>query len=296
MGDGTAVKLSKRLVFRVGFVGALIAAVFYWFAETKFDAPTLVPADGVVREATRGPAGIDVDAITERAKARVAAVRDRERVDSKTGLILEAAAVDRLRQIRSCEKQDGASCAIDGFSQKDGVQSEGPSAYQDALAELTIGELAFLRALAEDDIKNGRESRVPIASLAKAYVQHRDDNVREQALKLAELLPIRDAEIAASVAVRAVQTTVSGPLAVQALRLMAQTRAADPRLVDRTVLEALQTGGWDVRDAVAAEILPFLTRENRKSFEQILASAPPRSKLALHLRLGLEEFDRMERL
>lgn len=252
------------------------------------------------------PSDTDSASIALRAKARVEVARAQAKAVSPaagaapiTGGASPAvkvtsptsAAIEKLKEIRKCEKVETADCPVGSLLAK-----EFPGGYHDLLTQGTVNELAFLKALAEDDIQNGRETSVPVAALSTAYVKHPDDNVREQALLLASLLPPKDAGTVVAVAARAVRTTVSGPLTTQALRLMAQNRSANPKLIDGTIKRLLRTGGWDQREAVAAEILPFITRENRDSFAKLMAKAPVRSKVALHLRLGLEEFDRMERL
>jgi hypothetical protein len=221
----------------------------------------------------------------------------RDAVSNKAELPIESASIDRLKKIRQCEKSEMSDAVeVSDCQVADLLNKTTPSGQAQALVDATVWELAFLRAIAEEDIQIGRASKVPLSKLATLYIKHPDDNVREQALFIAALLPSREAATVVQIAVQTLRTTVSGPLTVQALHLMKDARSANPELVDTTLRAALKTGGWEVRNAVATEILPFLTHENRKSFEQILAAAPVRSKLALHLRLGLEEFDRMERL
>ncbi len=289
MGDGTSVKSLKRLAIQVGavcLVGLLAGA-----ALVHLRTGSSVSADPAIPSL---PANVDVDAVALRARARVEIAKATERAQSAKHVAVtspDVAAIDRLKNLRKCEKVESSDCLVGSLI----VKNE-PAGYHQQLAEETVSELAFLKALATDDLQNRGETRIPLLSLSSAYIKHPDDNVREQALGLATLLSSRDAGATLQIASRALRTTVSGPLTTQALKLMAPSRSANPELVDKTLREVLKTGGWDVRNAIAAEILPFITQENRNSFAQILAEAPVRSKLALHLRLGLEEFDRMERL
>ena len=171
-----------------------------------------------------------------------------------------------------------------------------PAGYSNLLVDETVQELAFLKALAEAEARDYRRPTFSVEAVSRAYIRHRDDNVREQALQLASLLIETEPRAVVEIASRALSATISGPLADQALDLMYATRSANPNLVDRTLLRTLKVGGWDVRDTVAGRILPFISTENRQAFAAVLEKAPNRSKLALHLKLGIEEFDRMERL
>jgi hypothetical protein len=171
-----------------------------------------------------------------------------------------------------------------------------PSGYIDLLSQQTVNELAFLKQLALYARSERQSDPFDLVQVAKVYTQHPDDNVKEQALEIAALLPERDVKEALKVATTAMNSTVSGPLALQALSLLILHRDQDPHLVDKTVTAALKDGGWHVRDAIASQLLPFITPSTRAEFVQILASEPVRSKVALHIRLNLEEFDRMQGL
>ncbi len=298
MGDGTSVKSLKRLAMEVGavcLVSLVAGATLVHFrngssasAEPTGSSPDSAPAE----ETPSVPASVDVDSVAFRARARVEIAKTAAQgQNANDQIVAHDAAIERLKRLRKCEKAESSDCPVGSLRAK-----SDPYGYYQLLTEETVSELAFLKALAMDDLQNRGETHIPVLSLSNAYIKHPDDNVREQALGLATLLSNRDADSVLQIASRALRTTVSGPLTTQALRLMAQSRSANPGLVDKTLREILKTGGWDVRNAVAAEILPFITHENRNSFAQILAEAPARSKLALHLRLGLEEFDRMERL
>ncbi len=301
MGDGTSVKSLKRLAMEVGsvcLVSLLAGAALVHFRSGS--SPALEQSSESLgnepaEDAPTVPANVDSDAVALRATARVGIAKATEQAtlgkDQVPAKAADVAAIDRLKSLRKCEKVESSDCPVGSLMAK-----SDPAGYHQLLAEETVSELAFLKALAMDDMQNRGDTQIPLLSLSTAYIKHPDDNVREQALGLAALLPSRDASVTVEIASRALRTTVSGPLTTQAIRLMAQSRSANPELVDKTLRDVLKTGGWDVRNAVAAEILPFITHENRNSFAKILAEAPVRSKLALHLRLGLEEFDRMERL
>lgn len=210
-----------------------------------------------------------------------------------------ADALSRLIEARKCERLSGAI----GQSGEKSTCPTGhplalanPSGYSDLLTQTTVNELAFLKQLAIYARSENQADPFDLAQVAKAYVQHPDDNVKEQALELAALLSDRDGKVVLNVAAKAMESTVSGPLALQALALLSLHREHDPEQVDKTVTSALKNGGWDVRDAIASQLLPFITPSTRPEFVQILAAEPVRSKVALHIRLNLEEFDRMERL
>ena len=211
-------------------------------------------------------------------------------------------AMSRLIATRKCERLAG-SIALGNPS---GIPSACPtdhplalataSGYSDLLTQQTVNELAFLKQLAIYARSEKQSDPFDLVQVAKVYIQHPDDNVKEQALEIAALLPDRDGKEALTIATNAIDSTVSGPLALQALSLLSLHREYDPQLVDKAVTTALKDGGWHVRDAVASQLLPFITPSTRAEFVQILASEPVRSKVALHIRLNLEEFDRMERL
>lgn len=209
-----------------------------------------------------------------------------------------ADAMKRLIQIRKCERLSIAlqfdvksECPMHHPQAK-----EAASGYSDLLIQQTVGELAFLKQLAIYARSENQPDPFDLAQVAKAYVQHSDDNVKEQALAIAALLSDRDGKDALTVAIKAIQTTDSGPLTTQALALLDRHRDIDVQSVDRTIKSALENGSWNVREAVATRLLPFITPSTKAEFNRILASEPVRSKVALHIRLNLEEFDRMERL
>lgn len=210
-----------------------------------------------------------------------------------------ADALSRLIEARKCERLSGAL----GQSSVSSTCPTGhpmalayPSGYSDLLTQTTVNELAFLKQLAIYARSENQSDPFDLSQVAKAYVQHPDDNVKEQALEIAALLSDRDGKIVLNVAAKAMESTVSGPLARRALALLSLHREHDPEQVDKAVASTLKNGGWDVRDAVASQLLPFITPSTRAEFVQILAAEPVRSKVALHIRLNLEEFDRMERL
>ena len=270
-------------------------------AEISLTANSVLPgADEVqlaISQHEPTPPTLDSRLVAERAEARVRrelVLSDSAVTRSAVAAVIRpaaAVAIDRLKSIRACEKNPSAHCPI-----QHAMAVADASGYGQLLVEQTVAELAFLNALAAETRREGKAPGFSIAALAGAYIKHPDDNVREQVLAMAALLSKYEAGAAVEIAARAVDSTVSGPLAAQALEVLANCRDANPRLVDKTLKQALKAGGWDVRDAVAEKILPFLTHENRNSYAEIMRQAPVRSKLALHLRLNLEEFDRMERL
>lgn len=210
--------------------------------------------------------------------------------------------LSRLIATRKCERLSGALVPGKATGNQSTCPTNHPlalstaSGYSDLLVTQTVHELAFLKQLAIYARTENQADPFNLAQVAKVYIQHSDDNVKEQALEIAALVQARDGKEALYVATKAVESTVSGPLALQALALLSLHRDHDPRLVDKTVTSALKNAGWEVRDAVASQLLPFITPSTRPEFAQILASEPVRSKVALHIRLSLEEFDRMERL
>jgi hypothetical protein len=211
-------------------------------------------------------------------------------------------AMSRLIATRKCERVAGSIVS----GNPSGIQSACPtdhplalataSGYSDLLTQQTVNELAFLKQLAIYARSERHSDPFDLVQVAKVYIQHPDDNVKEQALEIAALLQDRDGKEALTIATKAIDSTVSGPLALQALSLLSLHRDFDQQLVDKTVTAALKDGGWHVRDAVASQLLLFITPSTRAEFVQILAREPVRSKVALHIRLNLEEFDRMERL
>lgn len=212
-------------------------------------------------------------------------------------------ALQRLVQVRQCEKLAGAlnrktlsSAAAARCPVNHPEALEHAGGYAQVLVDQTVMELAFLRELALAARANRLNDPFDVARIAKVYVNHSDDNVREQALALAEILPDTEARVAMEIAAKALVSTVSGPLSTQALDLLARHRHVDSAMADRAVVRALKESGWDVKDAVASQSLPFLTAENRPEFLKIMNSEPERSRLRLHLRLNLEEFDRTNRL
>lgn len=211
-------------------------------------------------------------------------------------------ALERLVGLRHCERQAGnlnqdnlreiaKRCPVNHPEAR-----EYAGGYAQVLVDQTVMELALLRELALAARSNGLNDPFDVGRIASVYIRHADDNVREQALALAEILPDTEGTKAMEIAVSALQSTVSGPLATQAIELLARHRERDPARADKAVVRALKSGGWDVKSAVAGLSLPFLTAENRAEFTKIMNAEPERSKLRLHLRLNLEEFDRQARL
>ena len=244
---------------------------------------------------------VPINTVADRAKARVnqlSKVSLFAKVSTKPSEKIRRAAEDsisRLKRIRECEKNPTLACPVASAELKREAELE-PSGYSNKLADETIAALAFLKALAEAEAREHRRPTFSVEAVSRAYVRHRDDNVREQALALASLIVDSEPQAVVEIASRALSATVSGALAEQALDLMYATRGANPALVDQTLVRTLSVGGWDVRDAIAGRILPFISAENRQAIVKVLERAPNRSKLALHLKLGIEEFDRMERL
>lgn len=245
----------------------------------------------------------DLDVAAKFARAKVDAILNSPSSNVSKQRSPSEQALDRLVQIRKCEKLAGT------LNQK---SLSGPEAsrcpvnhpealdhaggYSQVLVDQTVMELAFLRELALATRRRGLNDPFDVSQIAKVYVNHADDNVREQALALAGILPDSQGLLAMEIAAKALSQTVSGPLSTQALEILARHRKLEPEVADRAVVRALKQGGWDVRDAVASQSLPFITAGNRTDFAKVMDSEPLRSKLRLHLRLNLEEFDRSARL
>lgn len=166
--------------------------------------------------------------------------------------------------------------------------------YDDRVSMRMVEDLKQLVAIARSENERGGVQTFDLASLARGFVDHPSDDIKEEALNLASLLP--DGREKLQLAIQALNATVSGPLADQAIDLIQTSASYDSRVVDQTLRAVLAHGGWDVKDETARKILPFLTKENRQEVEKLLAEAHPRSKFALYLRLNLEEFDRLQRL
>lgn len=211
-------------------------------------------------------------------------------------------ALERLVGLRQCERQAGNLRRGDMRDIAKRCPVNHPEAleyaggYAQVLVDQTVMELALLRELALAARSKGLTDPFDVGRIANVYIQHADDNVREQALALAEILPDSEGAKAMQIASIALKSTVSGPLAKQAIELLARHRERDPSMADQAVIRTLKSGGWDVKSAVAGLSLPFLTAENRAEFTKIMNAEPERSKLRLHLRLNLEEFDRQMRL
>lgn len=236
------------------------------------------------------PEELRASGVTARAEDRVARVTKLNKVQAAT-----KETISRLKSIRACEKDSAQwsrkECPIGALRAR--AEADG---YESLLVDQTVSALAFLKAIAAEEARRGLKPSFSVREVAGAYIKHRDDNVREQALGLASLLTVTEPRVAVAVASQAIESTVSGPLTVQALQILREAREGDPKRVDQTLIRALKRGGWDVRDAVAENILPFITSENRNAFSKLLRESPVRSKMALHLRLNIEEFDRFERL
>jgi hypothetical protein len=211
-------------------------------------------------------------------------------------------ALKRLMNYRKCERLSGnlsreklrdieKQCPV---NHPEALQYA--AGYSQVLVDQTVMELAFLRELVLATRLRNIDEPFDVAKIAKVYIQHSDDNVREQAVALAEILPEAQGQVALEIASAALKSTVSGPLASQAVELLERHRSTDPELADRAVMEVLRHGGWDVKSAVASQSLPFLNSQNRGEFVKLMNAEPERSKLRLHLRLNLEEFDRQMRL
>lgn len=201
----------------------------------------------------------------------------------------------RLRSLRQCERSFGESCP--GLSaRKINDVSQSPAGLMNALADQTASELVRLKLVAEDEMARAQGPSFSVTEVAGAYVKHPDDDVREKALGLAELVVFSEPREALKIASHVVNNTVSGPLTEKAMEILQATQMSDPVVVEQTLVAALTRGGWEVRDRVARGLLPFLNSANRDTYARALSAAPVRSKQALYLRLNLEEFDRMERL
>lgn len=268
------------------------------------DEPSRVEKDGAtVGSRRRSEPAENLDAAAEFARAKVDALFKNQKSAPSSGASASEQALQRLIQIRQCEKLAGA---MDRITLSSAESARCPVNHPEALADAggyaqvlvdqTVMELAFLRELALASRANGLNDPYDVARIAKTYVNHADDNVREQALALAEILPDSQGQTAMEIAAKALASTVSGPLSTQALAILARHRSVDSKLADGAVVRALKESGWDVKDAVASQSLPFVTAQNREEFAKIMNSEPERSKLRLHLRLNLEEFDRMARL
>ena len=292
-----------RNAFAFKLTGIVILAIL---ATAAINQTRSKPAPSMVPQAIEAPSSetvVDppVNAVVDRARARVNKLSLGSKLATSlapistraSGQVRQAAddSISRLKRIRGCEKSPGLGCPIESAAVR-----KDPAGYSNTLVDETVNELAFLKALAEAEAREHRRPTFSVEAVAKAYIRHRDDNVREQALLLASLIVESEPLAVVEIATRALSATISGPLADQALDLMYATRSANPELVDQTLIRTLKVGGWDVRDVVAGRILPFISSENRHAFAAVLEKAPNRSKLALHLKLGIEEFDRMERL
>ncbi len=286
----------NALVFKL--TGICILAIL---AMAALNQTRLRPTEASIDAVAETSESLPVNAVADLAKARVnklTQISALSKISTKSSEKVKSAAEDsiaRLKTIRACEKSPELPCLVDSAFRSASSKVE-PAGYSNALVDETVGELAFLKALADFEAREHRRPTFSVEAVARAYIRHRDDNVREQALALASLIVESEPRAVVEIASRALSVTVSGPLADQALDLMYATRAANPRLVDQTLIRTLKVGGWDVRDTVAGRILPFISAENRHDFAKVLEKAPNRSKLALHLKLGIEEFDRMERL
>lgn len=294
-------KANGRLSIQVGSVIVIAISASAWLVHVR----TLRAAAPAVAVETPPSSNPDVEPAPATVQSAPVALRAQARVERlqperikpislKTPEPIRVAAdesISRLKKIRACEKRPSAVCPI-----HTAITNASAAGYSNQLVDETIAELAFLKALAKSEASENRVPTFSVGEVASAYIKHRDDNVREQALGLTELLIKTEPAKVVDIASRALKSTISGPLAAQALELLEASREANPLLVDKTLLSALKSGGWDVRDAVADKLLPFLTPGNRDTFSHVLAQAPPRSKLRLRMRLNIEEFDRMDRL
>lgn len=255
-------------------------------APTAFDGADSGGADIERRE----PEELQASGVAARAADRVVRAAKLGKVQVAT-----KETIARLKSIRACEKDSSTlsrkDCPVNALRAR--AEADG---YEALLVDQTVSELAFLKAIAVEESRRGLAPSFSVREVAGAYIKHPDDNVREQALSLAALLVKNEPAAAVGIAAQAIASTVSGPLTVQALHILREARDGNPRLVDRTLFRALTRGGWEVRDAVAENVLPFITSENRNAFSKLLRESPVRSKMALHLRLNIEEFDRFERL
>lgn len=249
------------------------------------------PADETLAEIEREvPPELQASGVAARAEDRVSRVTKLNKVQAAT-----RETISRLKSIRACERDSSnwskKECPVQVLRAR--AEADG---YESLLVDQTVSELAFLKAIAAEEARRGLKPSFSVREVAGAYIKHRDDNVREQALGLAALMTSTEPKAAVGIASQAIESTVSGPLAVQALQILREARDGDPKRVDQTLIRALKRGGWEVRDAVAENILPFITSKNRNAFSKLLRETPVRSKMALHLRLNIEEFDRFERL
>jgi hypothetical protein len=196
----------------------------------------------------------------------------------------------RLKALRQCELSMSQSRTALRTGCPRPSRIDDPRADYDALIDATVAALYDLRGEARAAMARGETPEVDPLDVGRAFVHHSNDDVRVAALQILGDLPASEATVEA--AQQVVKASNSGEAVLVALDLLKRGHELAPQQITETLLSALERGGFQVRDTVARELLPFLNSDNLASFQRVLGQAPPRSRVAQYLKQNIEERQR----
>ena len=200
------------------------------------------------------------------------------------------AAMRKLKELRQCEINMSQARVVFAVNCPQPSRQDDPRAEYDALVAGMVEALHQLRDETSAGTARGETPEIDPLAVGQAFVRHPNDDVRVAALRLLGDQPPTKKSVAS--AQHVVRVSNSGEAVMVALDLLKRGQELAPREITTTLLAALETGGFQVRDTVARELLPFLNSDNLASFQRVLGQAPPRSRVAQFLKQNIEERQR----
>ncbi|HRK08628.1 MAG TPA: hypothetical protein PLZ57_12725 [Pseudobdellovibrionaceae bacterium] len=211
-------------------------------------------------------------------------------IDVRDAASASRQAMLRLKNLRQCEVTMSESRTALRTGCPRPARNDDPRAEYDALIDGMVAALYDLRGEARAAISRGETPEIDPLAVGQAFARHPNDDVRVAALQILADLPASPAALEA--AQHVVKVSNSGEAVLVALDLLKRGQELAPQQITETLLSALERGGFQVRDTVARELLPFLNSDNLASFQRVLGQAPPRSRLAQYLKQNIEERQR----
>lgn len=215
-------------------------------------------------------------------------------IDVRDAASASRQAMLRLKNLRQCEVTMSESRTALRTGCPRPARNDDPRAEYDALIDGMVAALYDLRGEARAAISRGESPEIDPLAVGQAFARHPNDDVRVAALQILGDLPASPATLEA--AQHVVKVSNSGEAVLVALDLLKRGQELESQQINQqitqTLLGALESGGFQVRDTVARELLPFLNSDNLPSFQRLLGQAPPRSRLAQYLKQNIEERQR----
>jgi hypothetical protein len=215
-------------------------------------------------------------------------------IDVRDAASASRQAMLRLKNLRQCEVTMSESRTALRTGCPRPARNDDPRAEYDALIDGMVAALYDLRGEARAAISRGETPEIDPLAVGQAFARHPNDDVRVAALQILGDLPTSPATLEA--AQHVVKVSNSGEAVLVALDLLKRGQSLESQQINQqiteTLLGALERGGFQVRDTVARELLPFLNSDNLASFQRVLGQAPPRSRVAQYLKQNIEERQR----